>query len=190
MSFAFSQFPRLEIGGKRVKQITRKSDGLVLWEAGYINMVPLSINADGTIYNGGLGYKDGYRVRSGGAEAAVTTGVCTGFMPFKKGDILRIYPQFSGMNATNSINFFDASFTNLGQYNDNGTRYGICNVQTAWQTIATEVGGVTEVDISATTNSDDIAYIRLTHAYRASSEYISVLSGAELIVTVNEEITV
>ena len=44
--------------------------GVTIWE-NMKNWVKFSTEADGvTIYNGGLGYKNGYRVRSGGAEAA------------------------------------------------------------------------------------------------------------------------
>jgi len=193
MSFDFSQFPRLEIGGKRVKKIARKSDGQVLWTAGYINMVPLSINADGTIYNGGLGYKEGYRVRSGGAEGESDNAVCTGFIPFKKGDILRIYPAFIGRNTDNAINFADASFTNLGQNTASGASYGICGTnESLWDAaMANVVNGVTVVDISNIPNAGDVAYVRITNFYgTASGQTSPISSGAELIVTVNEEITV
>ena len=193
MSFDFSQFPRLEIGGKRVKQITRKSDGLVLWSAGYINMVPLSTTDDGvTIYNGGLGYKNGYRIRSGGAEAAADNAVCTGFIPFKTGDVLRIYPAFIGRNTDNAINFADASFTNLGQRVDVGGGYGICTTNSAlWGACETVVNGVSVVDISNIPNAGDVAYVRITNIYGQTGDGTQspISSGAELIVTINEEIT-
>lgn len=192
MSFAFASYPRLEIPEGRVKKITRKSDGLVLWEAGYINMVPLSINADGSIYNGGLGYKDGYRIRSGGAEGESGNAVCTGFIPFKKGDVLRIYPAFVGRNTDNAINFADASFTNLGQNTATGSSYGICGTNDAlWDAaLKNAVDGVSVVDISNIPNAGDVAYVRITNFYGTSSGQTSpISSGAELIVTVNEEIT-
>ena len=54
------------------------------------NRVNLSINPDGTIYNGGLGYKRGYRIRSGGAELEFETGVCSGYIEVKPGDVVAI----------------------------------------------------------------------------------------------------
>lgn len=65
------------------------SDESIIWEKHYTNLVYSSINADGTIYNGGLGYKEGYRIRSGGAEAEYNS-VCTGFIPVKSGDVVRL----------------------------------------------------------------------------------------------------
>jgi hypothetical protein len=70
---------------------------VALWR---FNLMPfISTEKDGiTIYNGGLGYKNGYRVRSGGAEVTQQSAVCTGFIPFVKGDKLYIYPPFTGLN--------------------------------------------------------------------------------------------
>ena len=42
-----------------VKQITRKSDGVILFKSGPKNWIPYSTTTDGkTIFNGGLGYKN------------------------------------------------------------------------------------------------------------------------------------
>lgn len=157
--------------------------GVVLWKSGYTNLVPLSTEADGkTIYNSGLGYKDGYRVRSGGADAVLDKAVCTGFIPFVKGDILYIYPPFTGQNSNNAINFYDGSYTNLGQITDSGARYGIC-VDTGDAFKATLGDGVSVLDLSNNTFSgvESIAFVRITNDYNA-------VSGAEMIITKNEEI--
>ncbi len=188
MSFNFADYVRLSIPEGVVKKITRKSDGTVLWKAGYVNMVPLSIDSSGAIYNG-TGYKEGYRVRSGGAEATMSNAVCTGFIPFVYGDILRIYPYFNGSNTVNALNFYDASFGILGQRTDSGSLYGICADDSTWKEIRTNTGGCTVIDISAVSNGGDIAYVRLSHMMGEESSTIQVSSGSELIVTVNEEIT-
>jgi hypothetical protein len=186
-----TKLKKLSIGGVELKQLF--INGVQVWKSGYKNWVRHSTEADGsTIYNGGLGYKEGYRIRSGGTEATSDRGVCTGFIPFKKGDILRIYPAFSGQNTVNTLNFADASFTNLGQYNDNGGTYGICTEDNTWRTgIATEVGDITVIDISVVSNGANIAYVRLTHSWysNGAGTWPHVTSGSELIVTVNEEIT-
>lgn len=184
MSFDFSKYVRLDIPEGRVKKITRKADGVVLWKAGYVNQVPISKDENGNIYNG-TGYKNGYRVRSGGAEATQSTAVCTGFIPFKKGDILRISPPFSGLNTSNAINFADANFNNLGQRVDANYGYGICS---------SDIYDSVVIDgISTLTYSDDfdnsVAYVRITHSLNNPSESESyVTSGADMIVTINEEI--
>lgn len=190
MSIHFADYVRLSIPEGSVTKITRKSDGVVLWSKGYVNQVPISIDADGSIYNG-CGYKEGYRIRSGGAESSYSGAVCTGFIPFRQGDILRIYPAFTGRNTDNAINFADSSFANLGQVTNVGACYGICATDTAiWQAVDSEVDGVTVIDISAATNAAEVAYIRVTNIYGEANdgEESAIASGAELIVTVNEEI--
>lgn len=150
------------------------------------NWVEYSTESDGkTIYNGGLGYKDGYRVRSSGEEAAQDSATCTGFIPFKKGKVLRIYSAFSGQNTQNAINFFDASYTLIGQQTATSS-YGICLTnQSLWlESINNVVDGVSTIDISNIPNANDVAYIRVTNYIK----YTAMASGAEMIITINEEI--
>lgn len=84
---------------------------------GYINWIKRSVEADDTPYNGGQGWKTDTRLSSSGAES--TSGAAamevTGFIPFKRGDIIR----FSGitMNA-NSANVSRCYFI---QYDENKT---------------------------------------------------------------------
>lgn len=159
------------------------------------NWVQYSISADGSIYNGGLGYKTGYRVRSGGAEAVAAAGICTGFIPLKIGDTLRIYPLFSGMNANNTINFFDESFTNLGQINDSGSAYGICVLNgVANPDYKTSViNGINTLTLSEK-HSSDIRYVRITHYYDSANSNNSKTKVnkdvSNFIITVNEEFEV
>jgi hypothetical protein len=150
--------------------------------------VKYSTEADGvTIYNGGLGYKDGYRIRSGGAESASNNCVCTGFIPLKAGDTLRIYPPFRGFNTNNTINFADGNFGNLGQINDSGSAYGICATnRNAYMTSV--VNGVTTLTLTDA-NDASIRYVRITHFIgTASGNTSEIESGSEMIVTINEEI--
>lgn len=179
----FSNLKSLTIPEGEVAEIT--CGGVVLWKSGYTNLVPLSTEADGkTIYNGGKGYKDGYRIRSGGAESAHTNTACTGYIPFKKGEALYIYPAFKGHNVTNAINFSGADYNNLGQINDSGTAYGICSANSA-AFRATGIGNVSVLDLS---NNDcdgveDIAFVRITNDIVAE-----IASGSQMIITKNEEI--
>lgn len=181
----FAKYKRLDIPEGRVKSITRKSDGLQLWEAGYVNQIPLSTEVDGaTIYNGGLGYKNGYRVRSGGAELAFTNACCTGYIPVKGLSVIRVsgYDKgFSDGGVQSAINVFDAGFTNLGQIVGNtNPGYGIFVDNALKDYAATSV--VQEANCWKWTVPPDeygIAYIRVT-AY--------VTDGSKLIVTVDEEI--
>lgn len=182
----FLKLKSMTIPEGKVKKI--ETGDVVLWKSGYTNLVPLSTEADGkTIYNSGLGYKDGWRVRSGGAEATESYCVCTGYIPYKKGDKLYIYPPFFGDNTGNAINFFDSAFNCLGQVTDAGNGYGFCNnsgnLVNSFKT--TVINGASVLDISAVTVSGvaDIAYVRITHRF---SELFT--SGADIIITKNEEI--
>ena len=71
MSLNFKDYIYLDIPEGRVKQIARKSDGLVLWKQGYTNQVPKSTDTNGSIYNG-TGYKDNTRLSSSGGVSGVT----------------------------------------------------------------------------------------------------------------------
>lgn len=55
------------------------------------NMIPLSTNADGTLYNGGKGWKTGYRLNSSGAETAADDIEVIGFIPFTLGDTMYLH---------------------------------------------------------------------------------------------------
>lgn len=97
-------------------------------DVSYKNWVKYSTDEDGkTIYNGGSGYKNGYRVRSGGAEIGNESASCTGFIPVAAGDIVRLSGyDVKNVGVDNAINVSDASFTNLGQIVSNSSySYGI-----------------------------------------------------------------
>jgi hypothetical protein len=173
----FSEVKTIAVAEGNVAKIV--CAGMMLWQAETLkNWAQYSVESDGkTIYNGGLGHKMGYRIRSGGAEAENENTVCTGYIPLKQGDTLRISPAFSGENVTNAINFADGSFGNLGQITDSGTGYGICNGKE--RIYKTEI-----IDgISVLTLTDDhdasIKYVRITH-------YLQ--NGADLLITVNQKI--
>lgn len=156
----------------------------LLWEA-YKNWVFYSTDADGvTIYNNGKGYKDDYRVRSGGAEAYEAGVSCTGYIPYVKGDILRIWPPFNGGNTWNTVNFYDGGMSCLGQITDGGTPYG--NITTAYKTKL--VNGVSVLDISAinTDVANCIEYVRIGNDIGRGNAKIT--SGSQMIITKNEEI--
>lgn len=181
----FSSIKAITIPEGKVAKIA--VNGVTLWEepASYKNWVLYSTEADSeTIYNSGLGYKDGYRVRSGGAEGSSTYCTCTGYIPYNQGDKLYIYPPFTGLNTENAINFYDSDFKCLGQITDAGNAYGFCN-----STFKTKVeNGVSVLDISAVTVSGvaDVAHVRITN--RIKSTGAAIQSGAEMIITKNEEI--
>lgn len=183
----FSSIKAITIPEGTVTKIT--ASGIILWQAvTYKNWVKFSTESDGvTIYNGGKGYKDGYRVRSGGAEASTANGSVTGFIPAKAGDVIRM----SGYNALqtaneNAINVFNDILSNLGQSCAGNASYGYgMFTESAYSSynwgkangVVEESAGVYKWTVPP---NSDIAFIRIT-GYTGGK-------GASMIVTVNEEI--
>lgn len=148
-----------------------------------INQVVTSTNIDGSVYNT-LGYKDNYRIRSTGDEAESQYSTCTGFIPFKKDDTLLIWPAFTGENTNNVINLFDKDFNCLGQFTDDGTKYGICTSSATYKvTNRNDISAFTLTDNH--NGSSDVAYVRITNNIYTNS---SISSGGGMIVSVNQQI--
>ena len=143
----------------------------------YTNQVPISTDADGNVYNG-TGYKDGYRISSSGAEAALRSATATGFIPFTKGQTIRIggegimYDKYGCL-----LMFYDLSKTvianaGIGYDKIGNTTYG------TWTTEENSVFCLDPNDTYPNTLSGNSGYIRIS----ANG------SGANLIVTLDEEI--
>lgn len=178
----FSNLKALTIPEGEVTKIT--SGGVTLWEKPPTmkNWVKYSTESDGTtIYNGGLGYKYGYRVRSGGAEAAQAYRTCTGFIPVKPLSVIRISGT-KQTDAASAINVSDASFTNIGQVAGNGN-YGIFNESSTvgyrHDTI-TQKNGYWEWIVPPA--SCGVAYIRVTNFVENEAE------ASNMIITVDQDI--
>ncbi len=153
--------------------------------AGYVNQMPISTDANGNVYNG-VGWKGKTRISgSSGNESEHSYAACTGFIPVKAGDVVRMKytgtsPGIWEQQKTESLcNFayYNASHTWLGSAVQNSP-YGICtNNDIPTGTLGD--GGI----VSATVpNNANIAYLRIGCAVFNES-----LDG--LIVTVNQEIT-
>lgn len=182
----FRTFKKLTIDGTKLKQLF--VDGNQVWKSGYKNWVRYSTEADGvTIYNG-VGYKNGYRVRSGGAEQATSSGACIGFIPVKGGDVVRFSGWDFGVAANeNAINVADSNFTNIGQTARLGS-YGIFATGAAYSaynlsSVVVEKAGVYKWIVPPAASG--IAYIRVNGYFG----YDVAVDGSKMIVTVNEEIT-
>lgn len=188
MALNFKDYIYLDIPEGSVKQIT-DSSGNIIWRRGYVNWVPRSTTNDGTTIYNGTGYKNGVRIRSGGAEGATGSGAATGFIKVNGGDIIRISGCSFGVVANeNAINVADASYTNIGQvcagYAAAG--YGIFALGAAYQSycyqnaVTQEKTGVWKWTVPPTASG--VSYIRVS-GYNQNGGH-----GSKLIVTVNEEI--
>ena len=184
----FSAVKGISIPEGKVKAIHRENDGQLLWKGGYKNWVPLSTEEDGvSIYNGGLGYKEGYRLSSSGAEKTQTGSTATGFIPAKPGDVVRMAGATWGTTEKDGycyILYYNSNFTKLASVNrfkmadENGVSNIGGNVDKTASSILTDENGVTTFNIIFTAEVD-YEYIRIS----------ATGNGADMIVTVNEEIT-
>lgn len=142
-------------------------DDVYYTSGGYTNVVPTSIDTDGTIYNG-IGYANGYRISSSGSPTAYSGSVATGYIAAVKGDVIRIKGVDWNVTDTGSEHSekcylveCNSSFSVVGSHRNDQytlTKDGDIYIYTAGYTAA--------------------AYIRLN----------GIGNGENLIVTVNEEI--
>ena len=135
------------------------------------NLLPLAVDADGSLYNDGMGYKSGYKIStSSGNESAKTGAVVSGFMPLSSiNDVVRIANvAISAETAVNNIVFYDANKVKV---------YGTPGEAGVWNTgVKIEDNYIWFTPITWTQN--DIAFFRFSCGGITD----------ETIVTVNEEI--
>ena len=79
-----------------------------------------SVSSDGTPYNGGTGYKAGYRLNSGGNEAAASGVYCSGFIPITNAQTIEFegisLPAVPGVaNSNYTIHFYNSAFTRIAK---------------------------------------------------------------------------
>jgi hypothetical protein len=163
--------------------------GAVLWEKvvvpSYKNWVKYSTEADGTtVYNNGLGYKDGYRLSSSGVEKVGDNYMSTtGYIPAKGGDVIRIggVSWYSGTgNAQNYLCAYDSSFNYIGSIYGQAGGYYTKKIHSSYE-LTPSLSTIVLADNSS------IAYIRINCRDNSKPGGIS---GANMIVTVNEEIPI
>jgi hypothetical protein len=172
---------RLEIVDKWVDALPAQEEPVN--PQGYTNWVPRSTDADGNIYNG-VGYKDGWRVKYDTGEETDDNKYFTvsGFIPVTPGDVVRIYgvDWYTGTNDAQAIVGYDENFAYVGAV------YGLMKI--AGSNIAADDGMVVlnESDFQLTTRPwrAELAYVRV-----CATRFTAPQEGANMIVTVNEEIT-
>lgn len=196
----FSTFKNLTIGSVALQQLF--INGVQVWKAnnsqsGYKNWVKYSTETDKvTIYNGGLGYMEGYRLSSSGGMSSQANTVTTGFIPCKSTDVIRLAGvDYSGPTGGYCyLMFYDESLNVLGSTSNGKNSNYATGVQTQYRGIvvtndkhtvnsainnpSTE-NGVTTFDNYKFSDDSGVAYFRI-NGYG---------NGSDMIVTVNEEIT-
>lgn len=183
------QFKRISIGGVEMKRLA--IDGTEIWRRGYTNLVPTSTDTDGSIFNG-TGYKNNVRLSSsGGVSSSAQSGsVTTGFIPFKGGDNIDVV-RMKGVEWLNATaNYGGHYYMNFYDANKNFLDYLSSNAQPNYThviVVTRDENGVETFkwnDSYGTTN-DLLQNVRAASFIRINARG----SGADMIVTINEEIT-
>lgn len=159
----------------------------------YTNLVPTSTDTDGSIYNG-VGYKDDTRLSSsGGVSGTAQTGsVTTGFMPWTSLGVIRIKGALWNNDDSSKhyyVIFYDSSKTYI--YGMPATSVDKEDAVSPYNLISLsydESTDVTTIDTSGLSESPS-SYLGSAAINGVYFRLNALGSGADLIVTVNEEIT-
>lgn len=159
----------------------------------YTNLVPTSIDTDGSVFNG-VGYKDEHRLNSSGVVTSQANSVVTGFMPCTNTDTVRVTGLPFGPNSHCSVygyvSCYDANFTKLVSVSADvivGTSSHTSGGITLWNSDGTYAPeSVTTLTFSGVSNT--MAYIRISSSDSIKGAQYTV-PVENLIVTRNEEIT-
>lgn len=166
---------RIGRGESRVVDIPASS------ESGYTNQLPIATDANGNVYNS-VGYKENVRINSSQQEVEATGWDLSGFIPCKRGDIVRFknvaFLDMTGANGTSPrarIFGFDSNFAQLVQ----SDYFSPTNLLTSeYSAVYGNDGDLIQFTVPPTW-VDSVAYIRIN-----ADDF-----NENSIVTVNEEIT-
>lgn len=187
----FSSVKKITIPEGVVKKI--ECNGIVLWKS-FTNLVPTSTDTDGSIFNG-VGYKDNVRLSSsGGVSSSAQNGsVTTGFIPINGAeDVIRL-KGVEWLKTTANYGghfyfvFYDKDKKSRG-YNDY---------------MASQAQGAGDYDhiLTATRDENGVETFVWNKDYGTSNtllqwirsaSYVRITArgkGADMIVTINEEIS-
>ncbi len=147
----------------------------------YTNLVPTSIDTDGSIYNG-TGYMLNYRLNSSGTLTAKDNAIASGFIKYGN-NVLRVY-GYSGSSIGdngNYVAFYDSGFA----------KTYVTNYQSCVNAGATfiEQNGLYMLTVDPSVITDNVL-----KSYFANAAYIrcgaaQVDSADDFVVTLDEEIT-
>lgn len=168
----FKNLKKLTIGGVELKQLF--INGVQVWKAvSYTNQIPISTDKSGAIYNG-KGFKENTWVNAGN-EGSVSGKNCTGFIPCKIGDVIRLKNIGFDNDSNNRLSFFKSDKSYIGQANGNSTWY----LNSVFKGEKGSDGYYNKLTLADNAISTGCAFIRVSCNNIDSSS----------IITVNQEIT-
>jgi hypothetical protein len=151
------------------------------------NLVPTSIDTDGSIFNG-KGYKDGTRLNSSGVVTTQNDSTSIGFIPCKKGDKFRITGVYFGHSQNGPTVYAYISIYNASKTKIISASYDtIANSPSSYPFTISPLktsGGVSSTDVTEidfANASSDVAFVRFSSAINATGA-TKLLSGADMVV--------
>lgn len=186
----FSNLKELLVDG--IKLVELKINGVLVWAAkAFTNQVPISTDTDGSIFNG-TGYIENRRLSSSGglSSSAQNGSVTTGFIPWY-GDTT--YLRMKGVHWADVFDVVSNGHYYINCYDSNKKFLNYLSAGDAFSTyshvvsVTRDGNGIETVKFDedyGTTNS-------LLNGFR-NAKFIRITAygkGADMIVTINEEIT-
>ena len=140
----------------------------------YTNLVPTSIDTDGSVYNG-TGYQEGYRLNSSGTTTEWAGAVNSGFIPYN-GEVIRVYGSTSKYNTdAHYISLYDGDFTKIYAFQaDSFGTWAELNGKYLWTVVPAEV-----------TNTTVRNYLANAKYIRAS---MTSCTGENFVITLDEPV--
>ena len=150
------------------------------------NLVPTSIDTDGSIFNG-KGYQDECRLNSSGVVTSQANSTAIGFIPAKKGDKFQITGVRFGISSTAGvygyISLYDANKTkvssaSLDVYRESPSTYGytVTPLITSGTVLPTDVITVDMANIPT-----NVAFVRFSSSIQIVNGF-EKQSGAQMVV--------
>jgi hypothetical protein len=154
------------------------------WSA---NLVPTSVDTDGSVFNG-KGYKDDSRLNSSGVVTTQATSTATGFMAAKKGDKFRITGVYFGHSATSAVYGYVSTYNASKAKLVSASYDAIVSSPSTYPFVISPIkttgrvtpSDVTEIDFA--NGSADLAFVRFSAALADGVSNVNPLSGSSLVV--------
>ena len=177
----FTKLKKLTVNGVELKKLL--INGIQVWKAGVKNWVKYSTETDKvTIFNGGLGYIDGYRLSSSGSLKEQKLTATTGFIKATKNDVVRMagteWFQHNGYNYflmyDENLNVVDTiNMDGTGNASTHGWSYTSKALVNQSKTRVYDENGVARFVVEFNDTQKNYAYIRIS-AYGSGADMVAV----------------
>jgi hypothetical protein len=125
----------------------------VVPEVNYTNVLKTAIDTDGSLYNGGKGYKDGCMVKTDGTEAQTTGIDATGYISAKAGDVIR----FKNVTYKIAENMSVVRYRSTFVFHSFTTFYAASAIAT-WSPVYDDNGNIVQITIPSSLSASCVYF--------------------------------